>query len=43
MKYILESRGIYKTEDEINNILKTIKNENKTVDDEYLLQVVKNE
>ena len=43
VKYILESRGIYKTEDEINNILKTIKNENKTVDDEYLLQVVKNE
>ncbi|WMT51565.1 MAG: homoaconitate hydratase [Ferroplasma sp.] len=43
VKYILESRGIYKTEDEINNILKIIKNENRTVDDEYLLQVVNNE
>ena len=43
IKYILENKGIYKTDDEVNNILKIIKNENKTVDDEYLLQVVKNE
>jgi 2-isopropylmalate synthase len=43
VKFILESKGIYKTDDEINNILKIIKNGNKAVDDEYLLQVVKNE
>ncbi len=44
VKYILENKGIYKTDDEINNILTIIKNENnKTIDDEYILQVVKNE
>ncbi len=42
VKYMLESHGIYKNDDEINNILKIIKNENvnKTIDEEYVLKVV---
>jgi 2-isopropylmalate synthase len=45
IRYILENKGIYKTDEEIDNILKTIKNEDnsRTIDDKFLLQVVRNE
>ncbi len=44
IKYILENKGIHKTDDEIDNILKIIKNrDNKTIDDEFLLEVIRNE
>ncbi|MEM0140256.1 MAG: homoaconitate hydratase [Ferroplasma sp.] len=45
IKYILESRGIYRSDDEINDILKVIKNEDvkRTVDEEYVLKVAQNE
>jgi 2-isopropylmalate synthase len=44
IKYVLESKGIHKSDEEIENILKIIKKEdNKTIDDKFLLEVAKNE
>ncbi len=44
IRYILENKGIHKTDDEINNILQIIKKEeNKAIDDKFLLEVVRNE
>ncbi len=45
IKYILEKNGIYKTDEEIKNILNIIKNESskKVIDEDFLLKVSKNE
>ena len=44
IKYILENNRIYKSDEEINNILQIVKKEeNKTIDDKFLLEVIKNE
>ncbi len=43
IKYILENNGINKTDDEINDILNKIKMYNKSINEDFLLEVSKNE
>lgn len=43
IKYILEKKGIKATDDEINNILIKIKNNNKSIDENFLMEMIKNE